>query len=95
MRPSSPVGRLFASGRIVDCIIGLMLLELIVLGMVRARTQRGIHPNELAVSVAAGIALLLALRAALVGQSWRYIAAWLVSALIAHLLYLKLSWRSQ
>jgi hypothetical protein len=94
MRLSSPVDRLFASGRIVDCIIGLMLLELFALGMVRARARRGIHPNELAASVAAGIALLLALRGALVGQSWRYIAAWLVSALLAHLLYLKLSWRS-
>lgn len=87
------MGRFFASGRIVDCIIGLMLLEFIVFAMVRPLAQAGIPAGELAASIAAGAALLLALRAALVGQSWRYIAVWLFSALLAHVLYLRLSWR--
>ena len=95
MRPSKPVASLFASGRIVDCIVGLMLLELIAFRIVRARAQRGVPSNELAASVAAGMALLFALRAALVGLSWGYIAVWLVLALLAHLLYLKLRWSSQ
>jgi hypothetical protein len=86
------VADLFASGRIVDLIVVLMLLEFAVLIAVRARTRRGIQPIELAASLAAGMALLLALRSALVGFSWQHTAAWLVLALMAHLLYLKLRW---
>jgi len=87
------VAELFASGRIVDLIVALMLLEFGVLIAVRARTSRGIEPIELAVSLAAGMALLLALRSSLVGYSWQHTAVWLVLALIAHMLYLKLRWR--
>lgn len=86
------MANLFATGRIVDLIVALMLLELGVLIVVRARTRRGIHPIELAVSLAAGMALLLALRSALVGFSWQHTAMWLVLALMAHLLYLKFRW---
>jgi hypothetical protein len=86
------VADLFASGRIVDSILALMLLELAVLTAVRARTRRGIHPMELAASLAAGMALLLALRSSLVGLSWQHTALWLILALVAHVLYLKLRW---
>lgn len=71
----------------------MMLLEFGVLIAVRARTRRGIDPAELAASLAAGMALLLALRCALVGFPWRHTATWLVLALMAHALYLKLRWR--
>jgi hypothetical protein len=76
----------------VDLIIALMLLEFAAVSVVRARTRRGIHPIELAVSLAAGMALLLALRSALVGFSWQHTAIWLVLALMAHILYVKLRW---
>jgi hypothetical protein len=92
MRRSSPVVKLFATGRIVDLIVALMLVEFGVSIAVRARTRRGIHPIELAVSLAAGMALLLALRSALVGSSWQHTAVWLVVALMAHMLYLTLRW---
>jgi hypothetical protein len=86
------VAELFASARIVDCIIALMLLELGVLTIVRSRTHRGMDPIELAVSLTAGMSLLFALRAALIGLSWLHVAMWLVLALIAHVLYVKLRW---
>lgn len=86
------MANLFATGRIVDLIVASMLVELGVLIAIRARTHRGIHPFELAVSLAAGMALLLALRSALVGFSWQHTAMWLGLALMAHVLYLKVRW---
>jgi hypothetical protein len=44
------------------------------------------------VSLAAGAALLLALRSALAGQAWEGVALWLIVALAAHVLDLKLRW---
>ena len=86
------MGELFASARIVDFIVALMLLELAILAFLRLRMHRGIVPVELAVSLAAGMGLLFALRAALLGLSWQHIATWLILALIAHVLYLTLRW---
>jgi hypothetical protein len=68
-------------------IIGLMLVELAVLTLVHRSTGRGVPPLELAASLGAGGALVLALRAALVGSSWPHPAMWLILALIAHVLY--------
>ena len=75
---------LFASGRIVDLILGFMLLEWIVLARRRSRAGRGLGPLEVGVSLLAGAALLLALRSALRGADWRQIACLLLLALAAH-----------
>lgn len=77
--------RWFASGHIVDAILAFMLVEAALLILARARSRRGPTALELAVSLSAGAALLLALRAALVGSGWRTIAVWLAVALAAHL----------
>jgi hypothetical protein len=82
----------FATGRIVDAILALMVLELIVLIIVRKKTGRGLTTGKLLVSLSAGAALLLALHAALVGKPWQGVAPWLIVALAAHLLDLKLRW---
>jgi hypothetical protein len=86
------VAELFASARIVDFIVALMLIELAILAFVRSRRHRGIAAAELSVSLAAGIGLLLALRASLLRLSWQHVAMWLIVALIAHVLYLTLRW---
>ncbi len=72
-----------------------MLLEFIALTLVRARTGRGIQPLELAASLSAGGSLLFALRAALVGRAWQPVSLWLIAALMAHVLYLKLRWSAK
>ena len=51
----------FASGRVVDMILGLTVLEAGALGMHHRRTGRGIAPADLAGNLLAGIGLLLAL----------------------------------
>lgn len=75
---------LFASGRIVEIILALVLVEGIALAILHARTGRGPAPLPLACNLAAGAALMLALRASLVGAEWTAVSGWLVAALAAH-----------
>ena len=87
------MAELVASGRIVDLIIGLMVVEGLVLAIHHRRTGRGIGAVELAVSLLAGAFLLLSLRAALTGAAWPTIAMWLTGALVAHLADVARRWR--
>ncbi len=83
----------FADGTAVDLILVFMLLESILLAVHRKRTGRGIALIDLAAMLLAGAFLLLALRAALTGASWTWIAVWLLAALVAHLFDLLRRWR--
>lgn len=76
---------LFASGRIVDAILLLTVLEGAGLLILR-------RPDLLA-TLLAGLALLAALRLALGGADWRWLALALLAALIAHLFDLARRWR--
>ncbi len=91
---SQLVAEWFSSGRVADGILAFMLIEAIVLIIVRKKTGRGLRSLDLFLSLAAGAALLLALRAALTGVSWIPIALWLLVALPAHLWDLRRRWLS-
>jgi hypothetical protein len=84
---------LFANGRIVDLIVGLMALEWIALAAWHLHTRRGIAPVDALVSLLAGAFLLLALRAALTAEPWTTVGLWLAGALAAHLVDLARRWR--
>jgi len=84
---------LFASGRIVDLILCLVVLECMALWLYRRRTGRGPGLTALLPTIAAGAGLLLAWRAALAGLDWPWIGALLFAALLAHLADLALRWR--
>jgi len=84
---------LFATGRVADLILALMLIEATVFFVYHVRTGRGIAPADLLTSLLAGIFLVLALRCALVGTGWEWIAACLAAALVAHLADLSRRWR--
>lgn len=86
------MAELFATGRIADLILELIVLEAIVLKAWHARTGRGPPPLVVLSNLAAGAGLVLALRAALIDSPWGWIAFWLVLALIAHLLDLRRRW---
>lgn len=83
---------LIASGRIVDLILALMVLEGIAIGLYWAAKGRGIAPLDLLVNLLAGVALLLAVRAALTGAAWQAIAALLAFAGVMHVLDLVRRW---
>ncbi|MEN0073943.1 MAG: hypothetical protein AAGC69_06150 [Paracraurococcus sp.] len=84
---------LFSSGRVVDLALGLMLIEAVALLALRRSRGGGLAPAALLTFLLAGAGLLLALRAALVGAAWEWIALPLILALLAHLADLALRWR--
>jgi hypothetical protein len=86
------VEQLFATGRIADIIVAVMVAECLVLLAVRFATQRGPQPLRVIANLAAGLFLVLALRAALTQAGWHVMAACLAAALIAHLTDLRARW---
>ncbi|MCA0303930.1 MAG: hypothetical protein LCH95_16110 [Proteobacteria bacterium] len=84
---------LFASGRIIDLILVLMVAEAAVLGLLYRRTGRGLPPRALVSVLLAGGFLMLALRAALTGAAWPWIGLFLGLGLVAHLADLAGRWR--
>ncbi|GLS44431.1 hypothetical protein [Methylobacterium brachythecii] len=79
------MAELFASGRIVDLILGFVALETGALLVWRWRRGRGPSPIALVGTIAAGAFLMIALRAALTGAHWTVIAGCLAASLVAHL----------
>jgi hypothetical protein len=88
------LGALFASGRAVDLVIALTICEGLLLAWLRRRTGRGLTPLDILGNLAAGVFLMLALRAALTGEAWPAIALFLFLALLAHLADLWRRWRA-
>lgn len=84
---------LFAAGRVVDLILGFLVAEGLVLYLYYRRTGRGLTFTTLIPALLAGAFLLLALRGALTGAGWQWIALALIGALIAHLVDLGRGWR--
>lgn len=84
---------LFATGRIADLVLALMVVELVALGLWHRHRGRGITPLDLLPNVLAGVALVLALRAALTASGAVWIGVWLIVALVAHIADLRTRWR--
>lgn len=87
------MSELFSNGRIVDIIIVCMVLEWIAIVAYKSRTGNGITPPDLSCNLLAGVFLMLALRGALVGAAWQWIALCLAAALPAHLSDLVRRWQ--
>ena len=85
--------QLVDSGRIVDLILLLIVIEVVVLGVIRDRRQSGPRWRELLPNLLAGAALLLALRSAITGATWPWIATWLAAAGMAHIADLRVRWQ--
>jgi hypothetical protein len=73
----------FANGRVAELALLLLALE----GAVLLALRRG-PVSPLLAFLGAGAALLLALRAALLGLWWGWVAFWLAVSLPAHLAWL-------
>jgi hypothetical protein len=86
------VQALFDSGRVIDLIVALMVVEAIVLTALHRRTGRGIAPARLWPNLLAGAFLMLALRASLTGAGAAAIGSFLFLGLLGHLVDLALRW---
>jgi hypothetical protein len=89
------MSELFASGRIVDLILLLLVIEIAALYMYRRATGSGIPILDVLMNNLAGAGLLLALRAALTGGGWMAIAPWLLAAFVAHIADVARRWRTE
>jgi hypothetical protein len=85
---------LFSSGRIADLILALMMLEALILVVLAARVSRGIAMLDVLWNILAGAGLMLALRGALVGLHWGWIATPLLLALGFHGVDVWRRWRA-
>jgi hypothetical protein len=84
---------LFASGHVATLLLLVLTVEgVVLLGLWSWRGQ-GVPPGPLLAFLGSGAFLALALRAALTGQAWWWVALWLSLALPAHLAWLALAWR--
>jgi hypothetical protein len=81
------------SGGLVEAILALVALEAGLLAVLLRRSGRAAALPGLLATLLSGTALLLALRAALIGADTVWIGAWLAAALAAHLLDLWLRFR--
>lgn len=79
------MAELFASGRIVDLIIALIVVEAAALVALRRTRRRGPDVASVIAMLVPGVFLLLALRAALTAAPWTTISLWLAAALVAHI----------
>ena len=87
------MAEMFASGRVVDAILLLMLVEGVALTVLRQRFGRGPATLPILCFLLAGAALMLALRAALTDAGWPCVAGWLLLGFAAHVADLALRWR--
>lgn len=88
------MAELFASGRIADLIVLLTLAEGLLLSLYHRMTGRGLAPRQVISLLLPGIFLLLAMRFAMTGAWWGWVALCLSLALLAHLADLAARWRN-
>lgn len=81
-----------ASGHLVEAIVILTIIEWFGLSAYNRLTGRGVASREFSLNLLSGMALLLALRAALIGDWWGWVTVWLTGALVAHLADLARRW---
>ena len=72
------------SGRLVDIIIAMIVLEAVALSLHNLITRRGLRPQDYLLNLLSGLCLMLALRTALGGAAWHWIAACLSAAGVMH-----------
>ena len=78
---------------LIDLVIVMTLLEGGVLALYHRQTGKGLAPGEFVPTLAAGLALMLAVRAGVSGASWAWVAAGLSAAGLAHLADVRRRWR--
>ena len=90
----SMMSDLFASGWVVDLILGFLVLEAAGVVGYWVWRRRGIAPADFLPGLCSGALMLLALRAVLNGSFWVLPSVCLMVAGLAHLVDVMRRWRS-
>lgn len=83
---------LIVSGRIVDLMLAVVVIEIAAVAAYRRATGGGVAMLPLLTNVGAGGSLMLALRLSLADADWKWIAVLLVVALLFHVADLWQRW---
>jgi len=83
----------FDNGSLLLAIVVLIALEGLGIYWLEQRGRSPLRLREVLGNLVSGAALMLAVRAALLDQSWTVVAAWLLCALLAHVTDLLVRWR--
>ena len=86
---SAGLKALLGSGHVADLLLLVTALEGAALAVFHRWTGRGIPPAEILGNLLSGAFLVLALRCALTGAPWPWLALCLLLALLAHLIDLR------
>lgn len=81
------------SGRIVDVMLAVLVIEIIWLSARHHKTGQGLSPGMLIANAGAGGSLMLALKAVLTGATWPWIVAALLASLVFHTVDLRYRWK--
>ena len=76
----------FSSGRVADLLLLVMAAEFVGLALRAPRARRRVVVTDLLFALAPGACLTLAMRLALTGAPWPWIAACLTAALPVHII---------
>lgn len=87
------IDELFASGRVFDIVLIVLLAEAVVLSALWFLTGRGVSPAQMLPFLVSGAALVAAFRAAGLGAPWPVVGGFLALALCAHTFELFGRWR--
>ncbi|MCR9071149.1 MAG: hypothetical protein NXI18_05475 [Alphaproteobacteria bacterium] len=87
------IDALFASGRIFDIVLAVLLLEAVVLSTLWKLTGRGVPPARILPFLISGAALVAACRAWGLDAPWPVVGGFLTLALCAHAFELYGRWR--
>jgi hypothetical protein len=78
---------------LIDIVIAVTLLEVLVLTVLHRRGSSGLAPGNFLPTLASGLCLMFALRAALTAAGWGWVAAGLTLSGLAHAVDLRRRWR--
>jgi hypothetical protein len=78
------MSEIFSSGRLIDIVILITLLEGAFLLTLHRKTGRGVAPQDFVLNMASGLCLMLALKLVLSGAGWQVTALCLMAAGTLH-----------
>jgi hypothetical protein len=88
------VSDLITSGRITDIMLLILVGEALLLTAIKVASGQGPSVASIWTNIAAGAALVAALKAVLTGARWEVVAMCLFAALLAHVVDLTVRWRT-